>query len=104
MSSETLDYIINLELGANCYSELRKLEISLFRILGYIRRLTGNENVENAIVAIQRLITIIRMAQIAIRSLQIASGPIGWLYAATTVIGLGFAVGESMAMAEVQGS
>lgn len=92
--SEELDYTINLQLAANCYSELRKLEISLFRILGYIRRLTGDENLSKAISHIQRLITIVRMLQVAIRALQVASGPIGWLYALTTVVGVGFAASD----------
>lgn len=96
MSEETLDYTINLQLSAECYSELRKLETSLFRILSYIRRMTGDENINNAIARVQQLITIIRMAQIALRALQIASGPIGWLYAGTTVVSLGFAVGDVM--------
>lgn len=84
--TRTIEYLItaNIEPG---YTELRKLEMSLMRILTYIKRFCGNEQIDKAIDKIQVLITAIRAAQIAIRALEAAEGPVGWIYAATTTIG-----------------
>lgn len=81
-----IEYLItaNIEPG---YSELRKLEMSMIRILSYIKRFCGNEQIDKAITKIEALIMAIRAAQIAIRALEVAEGPIGWIYAATTTVG-----------------
>lgn len=86
-----VDYLltVNAEMG---YTELRKLEMSLIRILSLVKRFCGDENVAKAIGTIEKLIMMIRMAQIAIRALEIAEGPIGWLYAITTAVGASISV------------
>jgi len=71
------------------YTEIRKLEIVLMRVLGYMEQLTGDRNLQKAINVIQATIVAIRSLQMAIRALQMASGPIGWAYAGTTVIAAG---------------
>jgi hypothetical protein len=76
------------------YSELRKIEIVLIRILSYMRRFTGDERIDAALMKISQLITAVRSAQMAIRALQVASGPIGWLYAAVSIAGAAFATGD----------
>lgn len=88
MSTETTE--IQYLLTVNCemtYNELRKLEMSLIRILSYVKRFCGDENVAKAIGTVEKLIMTIRMCQIAIRALEAAEGPIGWLYAITTAVG-----------------
>jgi len=93
VSSVEIEYVltVNTELA---YSEIRKLEITAMRVLGYLRRLTGNEDVDGAIMKIQQLITAIRAMQMAMRAMEFASGPIGWMFAATSIIGAAFAAGE----------
>jgi hypothetical protein len=77
-------------------TDIRKLEVSMMRILSYIERLTpGNTNLANLINFIQHVITTIRTLQMAIHALEIASGPIGWLYAGTSIAAYGFS-GYSM--------
>ena len=76
------------------YSEIRKLEITAMRVLGYIRRLTGDERLDAAITKIQQAIMAIRAMQMAMRALEMASGPIGWAFAATSIVGAAFAAGE----------
>jgi len=81
--------------------DVRKLEVSLMRILSYIQQLTGG-NVELAklITAIQKVIITIRSLQMAIRAAQLATGPIGWLYFGTTLVATamsGYSMYESLA-------
>jgi hypothetical protein len=71
------------------YTEIRKLEIVLMRVLGYVEQLTGNKDLRKAINVIQSMIVAIRSLQMAIRVLEVASGPIGWAYAGTTMIAAG---------------
>lgn len=81
MSEEhTIDYVltINTELA---YADIRKLEITLIRLGNILRRITGSEEFDQILANIQRIIMIIRTAETAIRAFQMASGPIGWLYA-----------------------
>lgn len=82
------------------YSEIRKLEISMMRILGYIQRLTpGNTDLHRLIDTMQSAITVLRSMQIALHAVQIArmsaGDPIAWLSAGTTVVAVGFS-GYSM--------
>lgn len=95
----TIEYTIAVNTEMT-HSELRKLEASIMRILYLIRRVSGNDTLDNAIEQSQRLLIILRSVQIAIRAIEVASGPIGWLYAATSVIGVGlsgYAMYESQA-------
>jgi hypothetical protein len=89
-----VDYLLTVNASPS-YNEIRKLEMSLIRVMSLIRRFSGNEDINQLIDYIQKAITIARSLQIALRALQAASGPIGWLYAATTVIGTGVMIGES---------
>ena len=67
----------------------RKLEISLIRIAGYLERLTGDANLKRFINTVQSAIVAVRTLQIMIRALELASGPVGWLYAGTTIVAAG---------------
>jgi hypothetical protein len=93
--SEQVEIQYNLTISTElATSEIRKLEIVLMRALGYLRRLTGDEQVDRAIFKIQQLITTIRAMQLAMRALELASGPIGWAFAAVSIAGAAFATGE----------
>ncbi len=81
------------------YSELRKLETVLMRVMGYVQRFSGNTDLNKFLEMIQKLIVTVRSLQMAIRALQLASGPIGWAYAATTIAGTalsGYSLYESL--------
>jgi hypothetical protein len=94
--SETTEIQYNLTLNTEMtYNELRKLEIILMRCLSYASRLTGDENLKRGIQVLQQAITTLRTLQLTMRAVQMASGPIGWAYAATSLVGVGFS-GYSM--------
>ena len=92
---------IGIELSINVnemsYSELRKLESILFRTMGLLRRFCGSEEINEGIIQIQRLVAIVRSAQMALHALQIArmaaGDPLAWagfaVSAATTVVLIG---------------
>lgn len=98
LSEETVTF--NLELNVEqCLSNIRRMETLLFRTLGLLRRLSGNESIDAAISKIQRLVMIIRLTHSAILLLEKASGPIGWAFAivgiSTAVVSMSdFALGE----------
>jgi hypothetical protein len=92
MSEETVTF--NLELNVEPVEDsFRRVESLLFRTLGLLRRISGNENVDKAISAIQRLVGIIRLAHSAWIAFQAATGPIGWAFA--IVAGLSAAASAS---------
>jgi hypothetical protein len=95
-SSSEVSFLLSVNVNELSFSEVRKIEMSLFRILSYVRRFCGNESVANAIAKGEQLITLARHVQIALHALEIAEGPIGWLYALTTVIGTGLAASDLM--------
>ena len=81
MSEETVTF--NLELNLNpTYSDLRKIEAIITRSMSLLRRYCGNEDIIAASEAITKFIALMRMLQITIHAVQIASGPLGWAYAA----------------------
>jgi hypothetical protein len=84
---------INTEMS---YNNLRKLETVLMRVFSYVERFTGGDpNIAKLINTIQAAIVALRTLQMAMRAVQAASGPIGWAYAATSMLAVGFA-GVSM--------
>ena len=84
MSEETVTF--NLEINVEqTFSQVRRLELLLYRTIGLIRRLGLPENIEEAISKIQRLVMVIRLAHSAIIAFQVASGPIGWALAAVSI-------------------
>lgn len=94
MSEETVTF--NLELNVeSAISSVRRLETLLFRTLGLLRRLGLPEDIEAAIVKLQRLVMVIRMAHTAIIAFQAASGPIGW---ALALVGLAAAAASTASM------
>jgi len=91
----SIDYLLTVNIEPS-YTNLRRLEMILYRNMNYLKRFCGREDIAGAIDNIQKLIMYLRMAQIAIRAFQFASGPVGWAYFATTAIGLAFTTGDML--------
>ena len=89
MSETEIQYSLTVNTEMT-YSEVRKLETVIVRVLGYIKEMSGgNPDLIKAIEVIQRTILALRSLQLAIRAVQLSSGPIGWIYAGTTIIAAG---------------
>jgi hypothetical protein len=91
-----VDYTLNLQMGDMSYSELRRLEMSFIRIGSYLNRIFPNSPASKIITDLERMIMLARTAQVAIHAVELASGPIGWLFAATAIVGAGFAASDFM--------
>lgn len=90
-----IDYILTISTDIT-YSEVRKLEMSLMRIMTLVERFSGSPELNKMLSYIQKSITALRQVQMAIRAVQAAEGPIGWLYAAVSVIGAATTVSTDM--------
>lgn len=75
-------------------AELYRVQQLLQRSLTLISRLTGNEEIDGAIMKIQRMIGVLNMLRLTMIALHAASGPVGWALAAIGVIGAGLSAGE----------
>ena len=74
--------LINAE---NAYSDIRKIEIICMRLLSIIQKFTGGDpNFQNMINMIQKTIMWVRHLQMTIHAFEVATGPLGWIYAAIT--------------------
>jgi hypothetical protein len=71
------------------YRDLKRLEISLLRIMRYVQDFSGNKDLNKALQLMEKAIIMAKTLQMVIRAVEMASGPIGWLYAGTTVIAAG---------------
>lgn len=60
------------------------------------RRLTGNENLDNAIFKMQRAILIANQLRMAMLAAHAASGPVGWALVGISVIATGLTAAETM--------
>ena len=79
------------------YHTLRELETVLNRTLFALEQATGSKEIKQAINNIQRLISMVRMAQLSIHALEIASGPIGWAVAISSIAATGVYISASAA-------
>jgi hypothetical protein len=90
--NNALEYTLTVNTEGS-YTQIRRLEMSVIRILYLIRKLSGNESLDTAIMKMQQAIMTIRSLQIALHALQAAraaSGdPTAWLYFGATAIGVG---------------
>jgi len=93
MSSDE-SVIFNLELNVEpLLDNARQIEGLLSRSLGYMQRLTGNEDLNNALRMVQRVTMAIRLLHSAIIAMELASGPIGWWRVGLALAGAGFTIG-----------
>jgi len=84
---------VNIE---KAYEDLRRVETVLYRTMGLIRRLSGDENIDRAVAKIQQLIATANQARLALAALQAASGPIGWALAGVALATTAVSVNDSM--------
>jgi len=91
----------NLELNVEqAYSEVRKLETALFRVLSMARRAGLPEDLSRAFTMIQRQIMTVRMLTTALVALNMAlsaGSPAGVLLAITGFAGVGFSMVDTLA-------
>lgn len=100
----SMDQGVSFSLEVNvekAYEDVRRLQTVFSRTLGLVRRLSGNENLNQTIALMQRTIAIanqLRLALAALQAARMASGdPLAWAMA-------GLAVGEvAVSMYEVTG-
>lgn len=86
MSAE--DHTVSFSLEVNiekAYEDIRRVQTLLYRTLGLVSRLTGNENVDLAIRHIQRLIAWLNQLRLTIAAFEATTGPIGWAMLGLTV-------------------
>jgi hypothetical protein len=100
MSEE--DHTVSFSLEVNvekAHENIRKLQTLLYRTLGLFRRLGLPEQIDSAIMKVQRFIAVMNQARLAAAAFQTAVGPIGWGLA--IVGGLSTAVATADFMAEL---
>ena len=97
----TIDEIgIELSINVNetSYSELRKLESILYRTMGLLKKFSGSEELDKAVAQVQRLIAVVRAAQIAYHALQMArmaaGDPLAWASFAVSAVSATVMAGE----------
>ncbi len=76
------DEVKNLSMS---YHELREVETILNRTLEMLSRATGSEDLRKAIDLFQKAILMLRSLQLAMHAVEVASGPIGWALAITSI-------------------
>jgi uncharacterized protein YaaW (UPF0174 family) len=99
MSNEqqlTFSLLLDMDVG---YSEVRKLEATIYRALHLMNMLGLGQNVNQVVAAIQKIVMNLRMAQATIHAFEVAAGPIGWAYFGVSAAG--FAVSTIMSMSEM---
>ena len=74
---EEISIDLSINVDEMSYSELRKLESVLYRTMGLLLRFSGSDEIDAGIIKIQRLIAVVRAAQIALHALQIARMSVG---------------------------
>jgi hypothetical protein len=80
---QTVSFSLELDI-ANSYSEIRKLELVLYRTVALLNRLGMSENMKHGIQDIMRMIATIRMLHRALQTLHaaytagMAANPLTW--------------------------
>jgi hypothetical protein len=101
LSSEDTTVSFSLEVNVDkAYENLRKAETVLYRTLGLVRRLSGDENLDKAIAKIQEAIALINSLRLAIVAFQAATGPLGWALAGIGTVTALMTTAEMMAEAQ----
>jgi hypothetical protein len=99
MSVEDVIFNLVLKVEEN-YSEIRKYETALFRVLSLMRRAGLPENARDAIALVQQLIMSARLLQTAITALNLAmaTSPAGVVLATVGLITAGASGAEAIDM------
>jgi len=90
-----VNYLLNLQMGDMKYNDLRKIEMSFVKIGNIVQRVFPDSPIAQIMEDMNRTINLAREAQMAIRAVQMASGPIGWLYAGVSIASASLTVYES---------
>jgi hypothetical protein len=72
MSTESVEYLLTVNV-ADAMSDIRKVEAALMQVLSLARRATGNEDLQEGIILMQRSITVARSLMTAITMLQMST-------------------------------
>lgn len=94
-TEQTVDYVLTVNTEMS-YGELRKLEMSLMRIMYLVERFSGNQDLNKMLKYIQEAIVAMRSLQIAMRAVEMAEGPIGWLYAGVSIVAAATTIGTDV--------
>jgi hypothetical protein len=65
---------------------LREMESVASRTARILTRMSGSDSFDAAMAKAQSLLMTLRMIQFSIHAIEVASGPIGWLYAGITAV------------------
>jgi len=88
MSTEDIEYLLTVNIS-DAVSQLRQAEAVLMRTLSLVRRISGDENLNNAITMLQRMITIARSLQYALIAIQSAT-PFGMVLGLVSLVSTSF--------------
>lgn len=82
------DHVVSFSLEVNveeALTNIRRAQTLIYRTLGLMRRLGMPEDLNAAMITMQKLITVMNQLRLAAIALQAASGPIGWALAAVSI-------------------
>jgi len=96
-TDETVSFSLEVNV-APAYEEIRRLQTVLYRTLGLIRRISGDDDLNTLIDYTMRAITMMNTLRLVVAAFYAASGPIGWamfgVAAATSLITTGEFFGD----------
>jgi len=96
---ETVSFSLEVNVE-KAYEDVRRLQTILFRSLGLVRRLSGSEDLNQAIAVIQRAISIINRLRLALAALQAArmaaGDPLAWILAGISITEVGLDVATEL--------
>ena len=78
------------------YHQLREVETSVNRILGWLEEAAGTKDVAKFYSLMQKAIAAGRMLQMLVIQIQTVSGPIGWLMLGTSAVATAMTAGSIM--------
>jgi len=89
MSSEDISFSLQLTVE-DAVSNIRQLQTVAYQTLTLLKRMGLSEDINDAITKIQRIISVLNSARLAMIALQAATGPMGWALAGVGLVATGF--------------
>lgn len=86
----SIDETVSFSLEVNvekAYEDIRRVQTVLYRTIGLIKQMSGDENMDNLINKAQAGIATLNQLRLTIIALQAASGPVGWALALIGLMG-----------------
>ena len=93
----TIDETVSFSLEINvqeAYTNARQLQTILSRTAGLMRRMGLPENVDAAMMKLQRITATANAARLAMIAFTTATGPLGWGMAAVAIGAVAFSVAD----------